>query len=256
MADGWLFGAPVWWLVSRILETEQFPPPIEIRAFTGNDTRARLGLERLGVLRSGRVDADVEAALRLLARPQHWVGAIWLPDPGAELPARALAAGANGSGVLAVQGPAEPGATRVHTLGGRSLTAAVLDVLPPSPHGAQSAVTVPIGQSRREPEDDYRERSVFVSDRGGPSKSQRDHRAATELLGAAHSRSGQIVASARSTGGVRRSAVLRWFDNNGDGRYLVTEGQRNGRQHSLAIAPADAQDLGQHIDALLKSVSR
>ena len=84
---------------------------------------------------------------------------------------------------------------------------------------------------------------MLVSHSPTLSRAERDYRAAVEVVEAPHPRIGQIGANLRGRGGKeRRSEVLRWFDNEGDGRYLMSPRRHQGGQQWL-VAPADAQVL-------------
>lgn len=250
----WLFTAQQWSLVARLLNLEGYPSPIQVNLGLDGDEAARRELEDRGALRNGRLDVDLEAVLRVLARPERSIDALWLPELGATLPVRVLAAQAGRLGVLAVQTPDEPGATRVDEIPANSLAAALIAQLPEAPAGRRETVTVPAHEPPRE-RDPEKRNSVLVSHSPTLSRVERDYRAAVEVVEARHPRTGQIGANVRGRGGEeRRSEVLRWFDNEGDGRYLMSTRYHQGGRQWL-VAPADARALGEHATALLSSIS-
>ena len=251
----WSFTAQQWSLAARLLNLEGYPSPIQVNLGLGGGEAARRELEGRGALRGdGRLDVDLEAVLRVLARPERSIDAVWLPELGATLPVRVLAAQVGRLGVLTVQTPDEPGVTRVEEISTNSLAAAVIAQLPGSPAGRRETMTVPAHEPPRERDPEERG-SVLVSYSPTLSRAERDYRAAVEVVKAPHPRIGQIGANLRGRGGQeRRSEVLRWFDNEGDGRYLMSPRRHQGGQQWL-VAPADAQVLGAHTAELLSGIS-
>ena len=250
----WLFTARQWSLAARLLNLEGYPSPIQVNLGLGGDDAARRELVGRGALRNGRLDPDLEAVLRVLTRPERSIDALWLPELGATLPVRVLAAQTGRLRALAVQTPDEPGATRMEEIPTNSLAAAVIAQLPPGPPGRREAVTVSAHEPPRE-HDPEKRNSVLVSHSPTLSQAERDYRAAVELVEAPHPRTGQIGVNVRGRDGrERRSEVLRWFDNEGDGRYLMNPRYHQGGRQWL-VAPADARALGEHATALLSGVS-
>ncbi|MDQ3887448.1 MAG: ESX secretion-associated protein EspG, partial [Actinomycetota bacterium] len=121
--------------------------------------------------------------------------------------------------------------------------------LPTQPPGRMPAVMVPLTPPATRRDDG----SVLIQASAGHG--ERERQAAEAILTAPHPRSGQIAANARhASGRVRRSAVLRWCDKDGDGRYHMTlTRQRNGHEW-LAVSPADAQRLNVGVQRLLASL--
>jgi EspG family len=125
--------APQWDLLTEVVRLEAYPAPIQVRSHGRNALergriRAEVGkeLKALGLLRAGRVDADLEAALRLLHRPASWLDSVWLPDVAADQPVRVLAARGGAMAVCAVQNPDRPGATMLDIIPATGLAAAVV----------------------------------------------------------------------------------------------------------------------------------
>lgn len=249
----WLFTPPQWSLATRALDVEGYPSPIQVNLGLGGAEKARWLMEDRGELRDGRLAPDLEDALRVLARPERSVDAVWLPASRATLPMRVLAAQAGNSAVIAVQTPEAPGATSLVEIPARSLVAAMIGELPGAPPGKRPAVTVPARQPRaREP---VSPGGVLTAHSPALSRAERDWRAATEVTDVPHRRTGQIGANVRRrAGGELRSEVLRWFDNDGDGRYLMSIRHERGEQQWL-VAPADATALGEHTTQLLEGLS-
>ncbi|MDQ2788885.1 MAG: ESX secretion-associated protein EspG [Actinomycetota bacterium] len=232
--QGWRLTAAQWDVLTVALHLNGYPVPLQVcppgpaagverdrfRADAGNELRW------LGLVRAGRVDADLEAALRLLNRPASWLDSVWLSDAAAEQPVRVVAARGATMGVCALQHPDRPGATVVDIVPAAGLAAAVISRLPPYPPGPGHAAT----------------------------SAERDSLAGSAILEQPHARAGQIGANVRdSSGQVRRSQVLRWCDNP-DGRYLVTVSQRTQASRSLTVSPCDAPRLGDEVQRQLDAL--
>jgi hypothetical protein len=260
----WRLSAEQWDVLTEASFPENFgfecyPAPIQVRSHGRTDVargriRARVSaeLEQLGLLRAGRVEPDLEAALRLLHRPTYWVDSVWLPDAAAKQPVRVVAARDGTAGACAVQYPDQPGATLLEIIPASGLAAAVVRKLPPHPPGRNPAVTLPLEPGDdRQPEPD---RGLLVPVPTVRTSAERDSAAATAILEQPRARAGQIAANVRDPSGqVRRSGILRWCDNP-DGRYQVTVGGQAGGPQQLAVAPADAQRMGDGVQRLLTSL--
>ncbi|MGH3886362.1 MAG: ESX secretion-associated protein EspG [Pseudonocardiaceae bacterium] len=235
----WRLSAVQWDVLTEVLGLERYPSPIQVHSHGRTRVeRARVRadvcveLAQLGLLRAGRVDADLEAALSLLHWPASWVDSVWLADAVAGQPVRVVAARGAAAGVCALQPPDQPGATLLEVIPARGLAAAVVSRLPSHPPGRSCAVTVTLR----------------------PDGARRDRAAAAAILDKSHARAGQIVANVRDPSGqVRRSDVLRWCDNV-DGRYQVTVNRRSGEPTSLTVGPSDPQRLGDGVQRLLAAL--
>ncbi|MGH3937184.1 MAG: ESX secretion-associated protein EspG [Pseudonocardiaceae bacterium] len=255
MLSRWQLSAVQWEMLTESLGLEGYPAPIQVRsagragveaAQLRAEANAELG--QRGLVRAGRVQPDLEAALRLLHWPACWVASMWLPDEATDQAVRVIAARKGAVGVCALQRPDQPGATLLEIIPADGLASAVVGKLPPHPPGRSPAVTVP-GQQRAEPNG-----TILVTSSSARTRTQRAAAAATAILEHSHVRAGQIVVSARdSSGRVRRSEVLRWCDNP-DGRYQVTLSHSPGGPEWLAVHPADPQRLGESVERLLASV--
>jgi hypothetical protein len=252
---GWRLSAAQWDVLTEVLRLEDYPAPIQVRSHGRTDAerahiRAEVSeeLRQLGLLRAGRVDADLEAALRLLHRPARWVDSAWLPDAAAQQPVRVLAARAGTMGVCALQHPDQPGATVLEVIATAGLAAVVVDRLPPHPPGRSAAVSIALEPS---PEEFERPGGVLVSASPARSSIAREHAAASAILAQRHARAGQIVANLRDCAGrVHRSRVLRWCDNS-DGRYQITLSPDN---RFLILTPSDPHRLTTTLQHLLDSL--
>ncbi len=255
----WRLSAAQWDVLTEALQLGGYPAPIQVRSHGGTDLeRGRLRAEvadelrQLGLVRAGRVEADLEAALRLLHRPASWVDSVWLSDAAARQPVRVLAARDATVGVCARQHPDQPGATVLEVIPSAGLAAAVVGRLPAHPPGRSvlresPAVTIPLAPSPERPG------GVLVSASPVRTSVERERAAASAILDQPHARAGQIVANTRdSAGRVRRSQVVRWCDNP-EGRYQITTTARTDTR-SLTITPADPHRLATTLQHLLDSV--
>src|SRR5918997_709393 len=123
MPMAWRLSAAQRDALSEGLDLEGYPPPIRVRS--AGRTRldhARIRadvcveLSQLGLVRAGRLDADLEAAVRLLHWPSTWVDSEWLADAVADQPVRVIAARGGAAGVCALQHPDQPGATLLEVI--------------------------------------------------------------------------------------------------------------------------------------------
>jgi len=161
-------------------------------------------------VRSGRLDADVEAALRTLLRPRVSVDAYGFFGDRDESVVRVLGAHAGGSAVLAVQLPGRSehvgGELTVEVVPAPQLAAAVAAALPPAPRGHEPALRLASSELTRE-------RSDVVVQPVAPTPSQRG-RVQLGALTRDHSRVRANSASAPSTA-TNRCAPARWVGSTG-----------------------------------------
>ncbi|MGH3991280.1 MAG: ESX secretion-associated protein EspG, partial [Pseudonocardiaceae bacterium] len=241
-------------VLTEVLGLEGYPAPILVRS-TGRTRleHARIRadvcveLSQLGLFRAGRIDADLEAAVRVLHWPTTWVDSVWLADAVADQPVRVIAARGGAAGVCALQHPDQPGATLLEVIPTTGLAAAVVSRLPSHPPGRSFAVTV-------QPHGAQPAGGVLVATSPVRSNADRDLAAAAAILDKPHERAGQIAANVRDPSGqVLRSDVLRWCDN-ADGRYHVMVDRRSGQSTSLTIGPSDPQRLGDGVQRLLAAL--
>lgn len=255
----WQFSAAQWDVLTELMQVESYPSPIQVQVHGRTDVeRGRIRaqvvdeLSRLGLLRDGRVEHDLETALGVLHRPARWVDSVWLPDPEAQQPVRVVAATSAAAGVCALQHPEQPGATLLEVIPAGGLAAAVVGKLPAHPPGASPAATVALG-SGAAPDPSP---GLLVTASTARTSAERDNAAAAAILERPHNRAGQIAVNVRDPSGrVRRSAVLRWCDNP-DGRYQVTLSGPPAEQNWLVVAPADPRRIGEAVQRLLDSLHK
>lgn len=254
MPLAWRLSAAQWDVLTELLGLEGYPVPIRVCS-TGRTrleharVRADVGVElrQLGLLRAGRVDADLEAAMRLLHWPATWVDSVWLADAVADQPVRVVAARGGAAGVCALQHPDQPGATRLEVIPATGLAAAVVSRLPSHPPGRNAPVTVQSPGAQPSG-------GVLLAVSPVRTRADRDLAAAAAILDEPHERAGQIAANVRDRSGqVRRSDVLRWCDNV-DGRYHVTVDHRSGESTSMTIGPSNPQRLSDGVQRLLAAL--
>lgn len=253
MTRGWRLTGAQWALLAAELRHTEYPPPLRVTTWIRSEaarSRVRDELEAAGMMRAGRVDADLEAGLRLLRRPWLWLDSMWLPEATDEHPMRLLAAQAGGSGVCVVQHPEQQGTTLLELVPAGGLGAAVVARLPAARPGRKPVARVPPDDSRAHEEEPG---SVLISGDASMARPANGRAAAAEIIDAPHTRAGQVAANVRDPSGtVRRSPLLRWYDNEGDGRYQASLTPRGW----LEVAPADAQRLGQAADRLFTFLTR
>ena len=249
---GWRLSAAQWAVLTAELQLDGYPAPIQVRRFGRPDAEAGDELRWLGLLRAGRVDADLEAALRLLNRPASWLDSVWFADAAAEQPVRVVAARGGTMGVCALQHPDQPGATVLDIIPAAGLVAAVVSRLPPHPPGHRPTATITLASSPGRTAQSAG--AVLVSASSARTAAERDNAVASAILDQSHARAGQIGANVRDPSGqLHRSQVLRWCDNP-DGRYQITVAHRSDASRSLTVSPGDAQRLGDAVQRLLDAL--
>lgn len=200
----------------------RFPFPLQVRdsTLTVNERdaaayRARAQLEQGGVLRNGRIDAEVEGVLRTLVTPLVWCTAFGYYGPQEHELIRVRAAHAGRDGVLAVQlsGPKADvgGDVILISIARTALAEAVVGALPAAPAGGSPAATLtPTSSSGG-----YRPVDVVAS------PAQRTAQRVQQLVQGPFDSAGQLVVNALDADGeLRKLTSLAWFDRPGDGRYL------------------------------------
>ncbi|MGW3473754.1 ESX secretion-associated protein EspG [Saccharopolyspora sp. NPDC000995] len=257
------------YLVRSYLELEDLTLPLEGPAY--GRTMQQLGevaqreagtMAELGILVNNEVDPDLAQALKVLTKPYLWVDSLWFPDFASDAAWRTVAALTEGDRVvLGVQGPGEtdrfggPLTVEVHEK--MQLSQAVLPTLPPAPPGSRPAVRVPASSLDSAPQAEEMPDSMMqeVAQSRGSSGDQQVA-AYNEIGNAVHVRGGQIAANMRDPHGrVRRSPVVRWFDNDGpDGRYLDHTERGSTGEQMFVLTPADAVQIRSGIDRLIAAV--
>ena len=253
--------------VWEYLGGQDVPLPLQVVSH-GEDAEERLVLRRrvaeelraAGLLRGERLDGELERAVRLLQHPQHWTQSVWMPDEHTDSPARVLAASSGSQAVLARQepGPVEHagGELAFAPVPAPAVPRAVIGQLPPAPPGRRSAVRLSADGVGPQPLSEEPPDGVLVDAGVRVSEEDRARRALADLVGGSHPAAGEITANARDrVGRVRRSRVLRWFDNPGDGRYLLTVGPGRDRTELITVLPATAADLEDQLRRLHAAVT-
>ncbi len=258
------------YLVRSYLKLEDLTLPLEGPAYGA--TTEQLGqiaqreypaMVEFGLLVDNEVHPQLADALKLLTKPYLWVDSMWFPEFGGEACWRTVAVLTEGNRiVLGVQTPGETdrfgGMLTVEVHDKVHLPQVILPTLPPAPPGNRGAVKVPEGSFRPKDTDDTFERGSYLQQAPGAKNSSGDRQMALykEIGEAVHVRTGQIAANLRDTNGrVKRSPVLRWFDNaDPDGRYLTGVERANTGEQMYTITPADSRLLHAQIDGLITSV--
>lgn len=251
---GWRLSAAQWDVLTEMLRLEGYPAPIQVRSHGRTDVerghiRAEVGeeLRWLGLVRAGRVEADLEAVLQLLHRPARWLDSVWLADAVAQQPVRVLAARGGTLGVCALQRPDTPGATVLDIIPAAGLAAAVVSRLPSHSPGQRPGGTIALTPRPEQPG------GVLVSASPVRTSVERERAAVSAILDQPHVRAGQIAANVRdSAGRVHRSPVVRWCDNP-EGRYQITV--TPGPDTRLTITPCTPHCLTTTLQHLVDSLS-
>ncbi len=249
MSNRWRFTPTELLVVWPMLGVSGFPYPFDVRASgTTTDEWARLQdaararLSSRAIVRSGRLDADVEAALRTLLRPEVSVDAYGFFGDRDESVVRVLGAHTGGSAVLAVQLPGRSehvgGELTVEVMPAPQLAAAVAAALPPAPRGHEPALRLASSELTRE-------RSDVVVQPVAPTPSQRGRAQLAVLTQGPLAGAGQFGVSAFSGDHPVRTGALRWFDRPGDGRYLMSTGS------AVTVRAADVALLASALDEQL-----
>ncbi|WP_040798022.1 ESX secretion-associated protein EspG [Nocardia higoensis] len=229
------------------------------------------------------LDADLEAALRVLARPSVLVEVFGRQAGGASAetadsdepttaiapppenepdefvdrtaapdarPVRVLGATSGNIAVVAAQRPgSDPergGPVRLYVGHPDNLAARVVSVLPECPPGTGARLSAPLAKVKMDSRDLV---TVPVS---GPTTDARIRR----LLNRPRAGIGQIVVSARRRAGAAEPARLRpfgvlcWIDVGGDGRYAVRTGAE------VHVAPVTAETFGAHLRPMLEAAEK
>ncbi|WP_069164052.1 ESX secretion-associated protein EspG [Nocardia altamirensis] len=203
---------------------DRMPYPLAVRLSARDSVERDAQLPALTAWCDQVLDADLEAALRVLAAPELRIEVYGEREPGQEpnavvRPVRVLGAAAGNVAVVAAQ---RPGATpdrggdiRLFVGSVKSLTARVVSMLPEYPPGTVPRLTAPLA---RVVEDS---RDLVTVPVAGPTVPARIRR----LLRQPRDGIGQLVVSARQANGeLRPFGVFCWIDVSDDGRYSVRTG--------------------------------
>ncbi|WP_406265321.1 ESX secretion-associated protein EspG [Nocardia sp. NBC_00881] len=256
---------------------DRIPYPLAIR-LSARDTGERAAqLPALSGWCDRVLDADLEAALRILAQPDlrievfgqqrdpvpiphepgpRWDGGPLAPPPTPEAeggqapssparPVRILGAACGNIAVVAAQRPsATPDrgdAVRLFVGSPKSLAARVVSTLPENTPGTLPRLTALRAQVGED------SRGLVTVPVAGPSPSARIRK----LLKQPREGIGQIVVSARSGAGEPRPfGVLCWIDVVGDGRYAVRTGT------DVDIVAVTAEGFAAHLRPMVTAATR
>ncbi|WP_280446712.1 ESX secretion-associated protein EspG [Nocardia brasiliensis] len=205
---------------------DRMPYPLAVR-LSARDTDERAAqLPELNRWCDQTLDADLEAALRVLGAPELRIevfgerdSAAADPDAPESRPVRVLGAAAGNVAVVAAQRPGpnpdHGGDLRLFVGTGKSLTARIVSMLPENAPGSTPRLTAPLARVGED------SRDLVTVPVAGPSVPTRIRR----LLRQPRDGIGQIVVSARHEDGeLRPFGVLCWIDVRDDGRYSVRTG--------------------------------
>ncbi|WP_405161134.1 ESX secretion-associated protein EspG [Nocardia sp. NBC_01499] len=200
---------------------DRIPYPLAVRLSARDTDERDTQLPALHSWCDRVLDADLEAALRVLGAPELRIEVYGERDsaPDAVRPVRVLGAAAGNVAVVAAQ---RPGATadrggdiRLFVGSVKSLTARVVSMLPERAPGTTPRLTAPLAKVGED------SRDLVTVPVAGPTVPARIRR----LLRQPRDGIGQIVVSARrGDGDLRPFGVLCWIDVLDDGRYSVRTG--------------------------------
>ncbi|WP_225725005.1 MULTISPECIES: ESX secretion-associated protein EspG [unclassified Nocardia] len=215
----WTFTPDQFALAWARTDGDRIPYPLAVRRSARDTAEREAQLPELNAWCDEMVDADVEAALRVLANPTVCVEVFGERGAESEVrPVRVLGAAAGNIAVVAAQRPgAEPdrgGEVRLYVGGAKTLPARVVSTLPENVPGGTERLTAPLAKVNEDSRDLV---TVPVS---GPTVSARIRR----LLKQPRDGIGQLVVSVRRDDELRPFGVLCWIDVAGDGRYAVRTG--------------------------------
>ena len=212
-------------------------------------------LRHTGLLsQHGRIDAELEQALRMLSVADCSIDSVWEVKERPGFSGRVLGVCTGDYAVLGVQSPGESvelGDTlllqHVHP---QELIGALLAELPATPPGRHAEVCVAAAaQESTAP-------GVLIPGTPHMTDQERNYQRCQDILGAKHLAAGQLAVTARCLGQTSaRSSVLRWFDNADDGRYLLTVTPATSSTPTLTVRPAEPAELSRQITALVHSVA-
>ncbi|MFI5777836.1 ESX secretion-associated protein EspG [Nocardia sp. NPDC051570] len=225
---------------------DRIPYPLAVRLSARTSDERVAQLPDLNDWCARTVDPDLEAALRVLARPAIRVEVFG--EQGAQegpRPVRVLGAAAGHVAVVAAQragtGPDRGGEVRLFVGNLKTLAARVVSVLPENGPGGSPRHTAPLDRVRED------SRDLVTVPVAGPSVTARMRR----LLKQPRDGIGQIVVSARRADDtVRPLGVLCWIDVAGDGRYAVRT------RSEVDIVPVTAEAFAVQLRPLIAAAER
>lgn len=216
---------------------DRIPYPLAVRASARDSVERAAQQPALEAWCAAALDADLSAALRVLAKPEIRVEV----SGHAGEPVRMLGAVTGDVAVLAVQAPgtaADRGGTvHVQVGGTKRFAAQVFTRMPAHPVGTGPVLSAPAARVRED------SRDLVTAPVAGPSEAARIRK----LLQRPRCGIGQILVG---TGAEEAPAgVLSWIDVTGDGRYLIHAA------HHVDITPATAPTATDWLRRLLRNAS-
>ncbi|MGV9677722.1 ESX secretion-associated protein EspG [Nocardia sp. NPDC003482] len=225
---------------------DRIPYPLAVRLSARTSDERAAQLPALNEWCARTLDPDLEAALRVLARPAIRVEVFGEQGPPEQAqPVRVLGATAGHVAVVAAQragaDPERGEAVRLFVGHPKTLAARVISVLPEKEPGGLPRYTAPLNRVREDSRDLV---TVPVS---GPTVSARMRR----LLKQPREGIGQIVVSVRRADDtVRPLGVLCWIDVAGDGRYAIRT------RTDVDIVPVTAEAFAAQLRPVLAAAER
>lgn len=225
---------------------DRIPYPLAVR-LSARDTAERAAqLPTLHQWCDDTLDADLEAALRVLGNPDVTVEVFGQSGDTTQTPGpvRVLGAAAGNVAVVVAQRPGtEPdnGAElRIAVGAAATLAGRVVRALPTNTAGATTRLTAPRAQVSED------SRNLVTIPVAGPTVSARIRR----LLNQQRDGLGQMVVSVHPGGSAQPFGVLCWIDVSGDGRYAVRTGG------DVDIVAVDAEDFTAALKPMVTAAQR
>ena len=208
------------------------------RSMLRRETMTALAARHL-VSMTGRLDAELEDLLTVLARPETAIDSLFLPEDGAE---QAVAAWAGRIGDNAVVVLQDEQGIELRQVRADAMAGELVAMLPAERRGTETSVSLPVGEF-----------TIGAVRRPAASESEQHSREiAYRLLTERNVRYGEFAVSARDPlhGTMVRTPVLTWSDKP-SGRYIsyVRAGWRT-------IAPADAGMIRHQLGEMTAEVQR
>jgi hypothetical protein len=225
---------------------DRIPYPLAVRLSARTTAERAAQLPELNEWCARTLDPDLEAALRVLARPNIRVEVFGEQGPREDIrPVRVLGAGAGHVTVVAAQRagtlPDRGADVRLFVGNSKTLAARVVSLLPENTPGIEPRHTAPLERVRVD------SRDLVTMPVAGPSVPARMRR----LLKQPREGIGQIVVSARRADDtVRPLGVLCWIDVTGDGRYTVRT------RSEVDIVPVTAETFAAQLRPLVATAER
>lgn len=208
------------------------------RSMLRRDTMTALAARNL-VSMTGRLDAELEDLLTVLARPDTAIDLLFLPEDDGDHTVAAFAGRLGDNAVVALQ---QADGIELRPVRADAMAGELVALLPAERRGTEVSVSLPA--------DEFTIRTVRRP--GGTDSDQHSRDVAYRLLADRNVRYGEFAVSARDRlrGTMVRTPVLTWSDKS-SGRYISYV--RNGWR---TIAPADAGMLRHQLAELTADVER